>query len=118
VLFAKNGREALDLFEKHQPAVVITDWSMPDISGLELCRLSDRRSGCIKCGLFSFSSTMYTTESSLLLQSFSSPYRSNRLSGRGEGATHMQQPGGVSIFAISLSLPELSQSEITKAGKV
>jgi diguanylate cyclase (GGDEF)-like protein len=38
VLFAKNGREALDLFTKHQPAVVITDWSMPDIGGLELCR--------------------------------------------------------------------------------
>jgi diguanylate cyclase (GGDEF)-like protein len=38
VLFAKNGREALDLFARHQPAVVITDWSMPDIGGLELCR--------------------------------------------------------------------------------
>ena len=38
VLFAKNGREALDLFAEHQPAVVITDWSMPDIGGLELCR--------------------------------------------------------------------------------
>jgi two-component system, cell cycle response regulator len=38
VLFAKSGREALDLFAEHKPAVVITDWSMPDISGLELCR--------------------------------------------------------------------------------
>jgi diguanylate cyclase (GGDEF)-like protein len=38
LLFAKNGREALDLFAEHQPAVVITDWSMPDISGLDICR--------------------------------------------------------------------------------
>jgi two-component system, cell cycle response regulator len=38
VQFAKSGREALDLFAQHKPAVVITDWSMPDISGLELCR--------------------------------------------------------------------------------
>jgi two-component system, cell cycle response regulator len=38
VLFAKNGREALDLFAKYRPAVIVTDWSMPDISGLELCR--------------------------------------------------------------------------------
>jgi CheY-like chemotaxis protein len=38
LLFAKDGREALDLFAKHQPAVVITDWTMPDIEGLELCR--------------------------------------------------------------------------------
>jgi two-component system, cell cycle response regulator len=38
LLFAKNGRTALDLFAEHQPAVVITDWDMPDIGGLELCR--------------------------------------------------------------------------------
>jgi diguanylate cyclase (GGDEF)-like protein len=37
LLCAKDGREALDLFAKHQPGVVITDWTMPDISGLELC---------------------------------------------------------------------------------
>src|SRR5580700_11195290 len=38
ILLAKNGREALDLFAEHQPTVVITDWSMPDIGGLEICR--------------------------------------------------------------------------------
>jgi diguanylate cyclase (GGDEF)-like protein len=38
ILFARNGREALDVFGEQWPAVVITDWSMPDISGLELCR--------------------------------------------------------------------------------
>jgi two-component system, cell cycle response regulator len=38
VLFAKDGREALDLFAKYQPAVVISDWDMPHIGGLELCR--------------------------------------------------------------------------------
>jgi diguanylate cyclase (GGDEF)-like protein len=38
VVFAKSGREALSLFAEHQPAVVITDWDMPDIGGLELCR--------------------------------------------------------------------------------
>jgi two-component system, cell cycle response regulator len=38
VLFAKSGRQAMDLFIEHQPAIVITDWSMPDISGIELCQ--------------------------------------------------------------------------------
>jgi diguanylate cyclase (GGDEF)-like protein len=38
LLFAKNGREALVLFAEHEPTVVITDWDMPDIGGLELCR--------------------------------------------------------------------------------
>ncbi|HYL83556.1 MAG TPA: diguanylate cyclase [Candidatus Angelobacter sp.] len=36
-IFAKNGREALELYAKHAPSIVITDWMMPDFSGLELC---------------------------------------------------------------------------------
>jgi diguanylate cyclase (GGDEF)-like protein len=36
-LFAKSGREAMDLYAQHAPAIVITDWLMPDFSGLELC---------------------------------------------------------------------------------
>ena len=38
VLFAKNGREAIEVLAEHEPALVITDWTMPDITGLELCR--------------------------------------------------------------------------------
>ena len=37
VLFAKNGQEAIDLFSEHQPSLVITDWMMPDLTGIELC---------------------------------------------------------------------------------
>jgi diguanylate cyclase (GGDEF)-like protein len=37
VLFAKSGREAIDLLSEHQPSLVITDWMMPDLSGIELC---------------------------------------------------------------------------------
>ncbi|GAC1624164.1 MAG: diguanylate cyclase [Candidatus Acidiferrum sp.] len=38
LLFAKNGEEALTLFSTHAPSIVITDWNMPDFSGLELCQ--------------------------------------------------------------------------------
>jgi len=37
VYIAKNGRQAMDLILAHKPTVVITDWEMPDISGIELC---------------------------------------------------------------------------------
>jgi len=37
LLLAKNGSEALELFAKHAPEIVITDWMMPDCSGPELC---------------------------------------------------------------------------------
>ena len=37
VCLAKNGREASDLLAEHRPALVITDWEMPGITGIELC---------------------------------------------------------------------------------
>jgi len=38
VLLAKSGREAMDLFAEHEPDLVITDWVMPDLNGVEFCR--------------------------------------------------------------------------------
>jgi diguanylate cyclase (GGDEF)-like protein len=35
---ARNGREAMAIFEREQPALVITDCVMPDVSGFELCQ--------------------------------------------------------------------------------
>lgn len=36
--FASDGREALALFREKAPQIIITDWVMPDLSGLELCQ--------------------------------------------------------------------------------
>lgn len=36
--FARNGREALQMIEEYSPSIVLTDWMMPDFSGLELCK--------------------------------------------------------------------------------
>jgi diguanylate cyclase (GGDEF)-like protein len=38
VSYACNGSEALQVFKGKSPSIVITDWVMPDFSGLELCR--------------------------------------------------------------------------------
>jgi len=38
LLFAKNGREALQTVADSRPHMVITDWMMPDTSGPELCK--------------------------------------------------------------------------------
>jgi two-component system, cell cycle response regulator len=38
LFFAGDGQEGLALFAEHQPQVVITDWNMPDPSGIELCQ--------------------------------------------------------------------------------
>src|ERR1700676_1343894 len=38
LLFAKSGQEGLELFAQHAPPIVVTDWLMPDITGVELCQ--------------------------------------------------------------------------------
>ena len=35
---AANGRQALEIFREKFFPIVITDWMMPEIDGLELCR--------------------------------------------------------------------------------
>ncbi len=37
VIEAENGRIAWDLFLEHEPDVVISDWMMPEMDGIELC---------------------------------------------------------------------------------
>ncbi|MCK5541177.1 MAG: response regulator [Desulfobacterales bacterium] len=38
VLEAVDGQQGLDLFQENEPSMVITDWMMPKIDGLELCK--------------------------------------------------------------------------------
>jgi len=38
VIAAENGKEALEIFRKGHFPIVMTDWIMPEMSGLELCR--------------------------------------------------------------------------------
>ena len=35
---AENGKKAWELWKKERPRIVITDWDMPGMSGLELCK--------------------------------------------------------------------------------
>ena|SRR5579859_4987258 len=38
LIMATNGKSGVELFEKHKPDVVITDWMLPDLSGREVCQ--------------------------------------------------------------------------------
>ena len=33
-----NGEEALEWFKTNQPPIIISDWMMPQMDGLELCQ--------------------------------------------------------------------------------
>jgi CheY-like chemotaxis protein len=45
VLYAHSGQEAIATFEREQPSLVITDWEMPDFTGIELCQRIRASSG-------------------------------------------------------------------------
>jgi DNA-binding response OmpR family regulator len=38
VLVAANGREAWEIFQREAISIVITDWIMPELDGLQLCQ--------------------------------------------------------------------------------
>jgi phosphoserine phosphatase RsbU/P len=38
VLVARDGNEALEIFQKDEVSMIISDWLMPDLDGLGLCR--------------------------------------------------------------------------------
>ena len=44
VFLASNGRQALEMYEKVNPSLIILDLMLPDLSGEEICRVLRRRS--------------------------------------------------------------------------
>ncbi|PHV61683.1 response regulator [Cyanobacterium aponinum UTEX 3222] len=38
VTTANNGKEALEMVDNNKPDIIVTDWMMPEMGGLDLCR--------------------------------------------------------------------------------
>ena len=44
IIKAINGKEAIELIENHSPDLIILDWMMPKMSGIDVCRTLRSRS--------------------------------------------------------------------------
>lgn len=92
ILEAKNGREAIALFDEYRPAVAILDIEMPGVSGLEAARYI-RRSGipCMILFLTAFDKFSYAREAVALhaLDYLLKPYEEKELILNVEEALHL-----------------------------
>jgi two-component system, chemotaxis family, chemotaxis protein CheY len=54
---ATNGREALERIQSDSPDLVLTDWNMPEMTGIELLKEIQARSLSVRVGVVSSQST-------------------------------------------------------------
>lgn len=50
VIEASNGREGFEAVHEHSPDLVLSDWNMPEVSGLELLQQLNRSGKAVKFG--------------------------------------------------------------------
>jgi putative two-component system response regulator len=62
VIVATNGKEALSLWIKHRPDLVISDWVMPEMNGIELVREIKRLQGSNYCYVIMITSQSETQD--------------------------------------------------------
>ena len=84
VLTARDGQEALELAQQHRPDLLITDYHMPQLSGLELClRLKQdpatSRIPAIMLTARGYNLEPQDTESSGILRMLSKPFSPRQL---------------------------------------
>jgi two-component system, chemotaxis family, chemotaxis protein CheY len=54
---ATNGAEALEAIDKSEPDIVLSDWNMPEMTGIELLKTLSGRGSTLKFGFVTSEST-------------------------------------------------------------
>ena len=60
---ASNGYEALEIFQKNKPDIILSDWNMPEMDGLSLLQEVRKADSEIPFGLITAQSTASLRES-------------------------------------------------------
>lgn len=84
VVTARDGQEALELAQQEQPDLLITDYHMPQLSGLELCQRLKQDPGTAKIPAIMLTARGYhlephDTEQSGILRMLSKPFSPRHL---------------------------------------
>ena len=124
---ARNGEEALQLIEDSSPDLVILDWMMPNMSGIDLCRSLRSRSETKYLPIIILSARSEDSDKSLGLDSgaddyISKPFSPKELISRVNALLRRTRPGLINEVLehdnLKLSLTELVVTYNNKNVKV
>jgi CheY-like chemotaxis protein len=84
VLTARDGQEALEMAQQEHPDLLITDYHMPELSGLELCRRLKQDAATSRIPAIMLTARGYSleasdTEQSGILRMLSKPFSPRQL---------------------------------------
>ena len=84
VVTARDGQEALELAQAERPDLLITDYHMPQLSGIELCRRLKQEAATSKIPAIMLTARGYSlepgdTEESGILRMLSKPFSPRQL---------------------------------------
>ena len=80
IIKAANGKEALELIENHSPDLIILDWMMPKMSGIDVCRTLRSRSETKQIPIIILSARSEDSDKSLGLDTGADDYISKPFS--------------------------------------
>ena len=113
---ARNGEEALELIEENSPDLVILDWMMPNMSGIDLCRSLRSRSETKHLPIIILSARSEDSDKSLGLDTgaddyISKPFSPKELISRVNALLRRSRPGLINEVLehgkLKLSLTEM-----------
>ena len=80
IIRATNGKEAIELIENHSPDLIILDWMMPKVSGIDVCRTLRSRSETKQIPIIILSARSEDSDKSLGLDTGADDYISKPFS--------------------------------------
>ena len=51
IVEARDGRHAIDVFKKERPRIILLDWDMPSLSGVDFLRTFEQPSSPVTIGM-------------------------------------------------------------------
>ena len=116
IIKATNGKEAIELIENHSPDLIILDWMMPKMSGIDVCRTLRSRSETKQIPIIILSARSEDSDKSLGLDTgaddyISKPFSPKELISRVKALLRRARPALVNYILqhndLTLSLSEM-----------